>query len=302
MSAASVHVRANRRRRIPMAAWLFLLPGAVIYTLFMVYPLVDSTRLSFLSGIAGKENFVGLANYTYVFSNTDEASQFWPALEHTAVFTLVQLLVQNPVALLLAEALSRPSIRGRAIYRALIFVPTTISIVIAAFIWNLILSPLWGLPFGAGVLGSRDWAMIAISFISTWQFVGLPMILFYAVLITIPQELIDAARVDGAGIWATFRRVKLPLLWPTIAMISIVTFISDFNAFELIYTLKGGAPGPTYATDVLGTLFFREFFGWRFQPGNPGVGAAVGCVTVVVIFLGVLVYIAARRRMQTYEF
>ena len=290
------------RRRVPVAALFFLLPGALIYTVFLVYPLVDSTRLSFLSGLPGLETFVGLKNYQYIISNADDSSQFWPALFHTAIFSAIQLLIQNPIALILGEFLSRPNIRGRAVYRALIFVPTTISIVIAAFIWNLILSPLWGLPFGAGVLGSQDWALIAISLISTWQFVGLPMILFYAVLITIPQDLLDAAKVDGAGYWATFLRVKLPLLWPTVAMISVITYISDFNAFELIYTLKGGAPGPTYATDVLGTLFFREFFGWRFEPGNAGVGAAVGCLTLLFILIGVAGYAAVRRRMQSYEF
>ena len=134
----------GKRRRVPAAALFFLLPGAIIYTVFMVYPLVDSTRLSFLSGLPGKETFVGLKNYLYIISNNNDSAQFWPALLHTALFALVQLLIQNPVGLLLAEFLSRPDLRGRAVYRALIFIPTTISIVIVAFIWNLVLSPLWG--------------------------------------------------------------------------------------------------------------------------------------------------------------
>ena len=128
------------------------------------------------------------------------------------------------------------------------------------------------------------------------------MILFYAVLISIPSDLLDAAEVDGASQLSIFRHVKLPLLVPTIAMVMILTYIGAFNAFELIFTLKGGAPGPTYATDVLGTLFYREFFGWRFQPGDAGKGAAVGVLTLVFILIGVVGYIVARRRVRSYEF
>ena len=127
------------------------------------------------------------------------------------------------------------------------------------------------------------------------------MILFYAVIISIPQDYVDAGRVDGAGHWAVFRHIKLPLLGATIAMVAIITYIGDFNAFELIYTMKGGAPGPSYATDILGTLFFREFFGWRFQPGDSGVGAAVGCLTLAFILAGVGIYMVSRRRVQNYE-
>jgi raffinose/stachyose/melibiose transport system permease protein len=294
--------RPRPRRRFPLVALFFLLPGALVYTVFMVFPLLDSTRLSFMSGLPGQETWAGLENFSWVISNPNDSSQFWPALYHTVVFTLVQMLVQIPVALLLAEFISRPSIRGRSIYRLLIFVPTTISIVIAAFIWNLLLSPLWGLPIGSGILGSQSLALVAISLISAWQFVGLPMILFYAVLIAIPPDLLDAAEVDGASQRQTFRHVKLPLLIPTIAMVAILTYISAFNAFELIFTLKGGAPGPAFSTDVLGTLFYREFFGYRFQPGDAGKGAAVGVMTLAFILIGVGSYVVVRRRMQTYEF
>ena len=293
---------ARLRRRVPLVALFFLLPGAIVYTVFMVYPLLDSTRLSFMSGLPGQETYAGLKNFSYVVSNTNDSSQFWPALYHTTLFTVVQMFVQIPVALLIAEFISRPSIRGRSVYRLLIFVPTTISIVIAAFIWNLLLSPLWGLPFGSGILGSQSMALVAIWLISAWQFVGLPMILFYAVLIAIPRDLLDAAEVDGASQRKIFRHVELPLLVPTIAMVAILTYISAFNAFELIFTLKGGAPGPSFSPDVLGTLFYREFFGWRFQPGDAGTGAAVGVLTLAFILIGVGSYIFVRRRMQSYEF
>ena len=109
-------------------------------------------------------------------------------------------------------------------------------------------------------LGLPETALITLSLISVWQFVGIPMMLFYAALIGIPEELTEAARVDGASPWAIFWRIKFPLILPTVGIVSILTFVGNFNAFDLIYTVKGALAGPNFATDIMGTLLLPHLF------------------------------------------
>jgi raffinose/stachyose/melibiose transport system permease protein len=191
--------------------------------------------------------------------------------------------------------------------------PTVLSVVIIGFIWQLILNPLWGVSesmLKAIQLGSlfKPWlglpstALITVSLISVWQFVGIPMILFYTALIGIPEELTEAARVDGASGWDTFWNIKFPLILPTVGIVAILTFVGNFNAFDLIYTMKGANAGPAFATDIMGTLFFRTFYGQQLQLGNPTMGATVAAMTFLIILTGVLLYMFVwQRRVQTFE-
>jgi raffinose/stachyose/melibiose transport system permease protein len=290
-----------RRARFALQIFVFVAPAVLVYSIFMALPLLDSLRLSFFGIREGGSAFVGLDNYVRLLTNPVFSDRFWGALTQNIVFSAVHLLVQNPLGLFLAALLTLPRLRGRYIYRSLIFVPTTISVVIVAFIWQLILSPVWGVTDTA-ILGDPDWALVAISFVSVWQYVGLPMILFYAVLVTVPQDLLDAARVDGASAWRTFWNVQFPLVLPTLGVISIITYIANFNAFELVFTMKGPLAGPEYSTDIMGTLFYREFFGYQAKLGSPVMGATVASMTLTIILVGVLSYLFVwRRRVTTYE-
>ena len=128
------------------------------------------------------------------------------------------------------------------------------------------------------------------------------MMLFYAVLISIPEELVEAATVDGASGWSIFWRIKFPLILPTVGIVAILTFVGNFNAFDLIYTTQGGLAGPNFSTDIMGTLFYRTFFGHQLQLGNPTMGATVATMMFLIILTGVLVYLFLwQRRIQTYE-
>jgi raffinose/stachyose/melibiose transport system permease protein len=131
---------------------------------------------------------------------------------------------------------------------------------------------------------------------SVWQFVGIPMILIYTALIAIPEELIDAARVDGLKAWQTFAYVKLPLIAPTIGLVSVLTFVNNFNAFDLIYAVKGAIAGPNFATDILGTFFYRTFFGYQLQLGDPSMGSAVATMMFLIILGGLVVYLLLVQR------
>ncbi len=128
------------------------------------------------------------------------------------------------------------------------------------------------------------------------------MILFYAALIAIPEELMEAAKVDGATGWGVFWRIKFPLIMPTVGIVSILTFVGNFNAFDLIYTMKGANAGPDFATDIMGTFFYRTFFGQQLQLGDPSMGSTVAAMMFLIILTGVLLYTFLwQRRIQNVE-
>lgn len=305
--------KAAPRRPFPWHILVFLTPAVVLYTIFMVYPLLNSLRLSFYHvGEQNQSTFVGLANYVQLFTDPNFKPFFWNALWNNIVFFLIHMVVQNSIGLLLAALLASGG-RGRAFYRSTLFMPTVLSVVIIGFIWQLILNPLWGVAktmmgwvgleqFYRPWLGLESTALPTVSLISVWQFVGIPMILFYTALIAIPEELNEASRVDGASGWQTFWRIKFPLILPTVGIVGILTFVGNFNAFDLIYTMKGANAGPNYATDIMGTFFYRTFYGQQLQLGNPSMGATVAAMMFLIILTGVLFYLFAfQRRITTYE-
>ncbi|MGQ0603835.1 MAG: carbohydrate ABC transporter permease [Anaerolineales bacterium] len=301
------------KKSFPTHILVFLAPATAVYTLFMVYPLLDSLRLSFFTQDGVRETFAGLQNYLTLLTDPLWSPRFWGALRNNFVFFLVHMLVQNPLGLMLAALLAAGG-RARAVYRTLIFLPTVLSVVIIGFIWQLILNPLWGIAEGIlkavslgflfqPWLGQQGTALVTLALISVWQFVGIPMILFYTALIGIPDELSEAARVDGASGWDIFWRIKFPLLLPTVGVVTILTFVGNFNAFDLIFTVKGGLAGPDFASDIMGTLFYRTFFGFQLQLGNPTMGTTVATMMFVIILTAVLLYTYVwQRRVTTYEF
>lgn len=291
----------RRRRRPKMHLLVFLGPAVLIYSLFMVYPLLDSMRLSLFAPLEGVETFVGFDNFVRLLTDDLLSARFWNAVGNNLVFFAVHFFVQNPIGLFLAALLASPTLRGRSVYRTLLFIPTTLSVVIVGFIWQLILSPLWGMV-ETPLLGRSSTALLTLSLMSVWQYVGIPMILFYAVIISIPEDLVEAARVDGASGWQVFWRIKFPLLLPTVGMVSVVTYVANMNAFDLIYTVKGALAGPDFASDIMGTLFFRTFFGFQLQRGSSTMGATVATLMFLLILAGIVLYFFGwHRRVQTYE-
>jgi raffinose/stachyose/melibiose transport system permease protein len=307
---------SKRRASFPTHILVFLAPAVLIYTVFMIYPLCDSLWLSLnnkASGGAG-QMFVGIQNYLTLFSQERWSAPLWNALRNNLVFFVIHMVVQNPIGLLLA-ALLATRIRGAAIYRTIIFTPTILSVVIIGFVWKLILLPSWGISHalfgivGLGGLGDYPWlgtestTLITLSLMSVWQNIGIPMMLFLAALIRIPDDLMEAARVDGASSWTIFWRIQFPLILPTVGLIAVLTFVGNFNAFDLIYATQGALAGPNFASDILGTFFFRTFFGYQLQPADAFMGSTVAGVMLVIILVGVLIYLFGwQRRMQQIQF
>lgn len=293
---------------------VFLAPATLIYTVFAIYPILESLRLSLYVDEAGKQAYVGLSNYMRLLGEPYWAEQFWNAFKNNVLLFIMHMLIQNPIALALAALLSLPNLRGTATYRTIFFLPTLLSVVVVGFIWQLILSPLWGItPDFLSLLGLGDlfkpWlglessALITVTLISIWQYVGIPLMLFYAALLNVPEETIEAARIDGLNGWWVFWKVKLPLILPTLGLVGILTYIGNFTAsFDLIYSIQGGLAGPDFSTDVMGTFLFRSFFGFQAQLGDEHMGATVASALFFIILIGVSIYLfGVQRRLQRYE-
>jgi len=292
---------------------VFVAPALLIYGLFSAFPLLDTLRLGLFSADeTGLRSFSGLGNYATILNDPQWSTSFWNAMRNNIQFFGVHMLVQNPIGLVLAALLSLKDVRFAAAYRTVFFLPTLLSVVIVGFVWQLILSPLWGVSERLlTVVGLGDWfapwlglessALVTVSLMSVWQFVGVPMMLIYAALIAIPDDIIEAALVEGASPWRIFWQIRLPLILPTLGLVTILTFVANFNAFDLIYTVKGALAGPNYSTDLLGTLFYRTFFGYQSQVASPTMGAAVATLMFLIILIGVAAYfLMVQRRLQRF--
>ncbi len=301
----------------PQRRWhiaVFLAPAVLVYTAIMILPLFGTMQLSLYKIIEGQQVFVGLDNFRHLLGDERLSSTFWNALSNNSIFFLIHMLVQNPIGILLAAILSNSRLRFRAWYRTAIFIPTILSFVIVGFVWKLILSPLWGVAPDlldlVGLkslykpwLGKEQYALITLSLISVWQFVGIPMMLIYAALISIPEDILEAAECDGITGMKQFWKIKLPLILPTIGIISILTFVANFNAFDLIYVTQGALAGPDYSTDILGTFLYRTFFGFQLQLGDKNLGATIASLMFLIILAGVCIYLfAIQRRLRRYTF
>jgi raffinose/stachyose/melibiose transport system permease protein len=303
--------RPRRRRRPPRHVVGFLAPAVLLYGVLIVYPIVGSFRASlFTDTEPGRSEFIGLGNYRTLFTDDYWSTSLVRAVGHTVWWFVVHLSVQNLLGLGLALLLTSPRLKARSTLRAFIFSPSVISVVIVGFAWKLILSPLWGVtPSVLGKvgleglyqpwLGQEGSALNALALISVWQNVGLPMLLFSAALLGIPDELIEAARVDGAGAWSTFWRVQFPLILPTVGMVAILTFVGSSRAFDLVYAVQGSLAGPSFASDVMGTFFYRTLSGFFTEVPNPEMAATIATVTVATVGVVVVLYLSVvQRRLQ----
>ncbi|MBV6400782.1 MAG: Lactose transport system permease protein LacF [Anaerolineales bacterium] len=291
---------------------LFLLPAVAMYLVFMAGPLFDSLRLSLYQGEGyNPTTFVGSQNYRDLFTNPLWREKFFNAFTNTCVFFAIHMLVQNTLGLLFANLLSS-EFRGRNFFRTVIFAPATLSVLVTGFLWTLILNPNWGavnktliamglrelaLPW----LGRENLALPVISLTSVWQWVGMPTVMFLAGLMGISDELLEAARIDGASEWNIFWKIKFPLLKPVIGVVAILTFVDNFNAFDVIYAMAGAKGEPSYSADLLATLFYRTGIAGEHPVGIPnmGMGAAIATLTFVILMTGVLFWLYFSRKQAT---
>ena len=281
--------------------WLrYIIPALLVYAVFMAYPLLDSFRLSLYAGTtASNREFVGFANYVRLFTDDVVSKRFWQAFRNNWVFFGFHMILQNSLGILFAAILTNRTMRGRGIYQTITFIPCTIAVLVTGYLFKLMLNPIWagktlksmGLGFMVRPwLGDRGTALPCVSLVSVWQWVGIPTMMFVAAFQGVPNELIEAADIEGSTAWQTFWRIRVPMIRPVIGMVAIMTFVNNFNAFDVIYAMETVDGAPDYATDLIGTLFYRYGIAGQHPVGipEPGLGAAISTMIFVMLLCGVL--------------
>ena len=283
------------------ALWIpYLVPALFFYVLFMAWPLLDSLRLSLYTGSAGLgRSFAGLNNFKQLFTVERYVERYRGAFSHTVIFFIIHMLVQNCLGILFAVLLTNRSMRGRVFYQTVIFLPVTLAVLVTGYLWKLLLNPVWSGPFFKSLgldflvrpwLGDRNTALLCVSLVSCWQWIGIPVMMFVAALRGISEDYIEAANIEGASGNQVFWHIKLPLVKPVAGMIAILTFVNNFNAFDVVFSMTNVNGAPNYATDLIGTLFYRVGIAGQHPVGipDPGLGAAIATITFFVLCMGVI--------------
>jgi raffinose/stachyose/melibiose transport system permease protein len=280
--------------------FLYALPALLVYVAFLVYPLLDSMRISMYTGGFHNMTFVGFANFKRLFSEPEISTRYFNALKNTCIFFTIHMLVQNVLGILFAVLLSQKGRDKRNdIFQVIIFIPATLAILVTGYLWKLLLNPIWskGLLDALGLsalaqpwLGKQSTALIAISLVSSWQWVGIPMMMFVAALRNIDEHLFEASTIEGANSRQVFRFIQLPLIMPVVGIVAILTFVNNFNAFDIVFAMETANGAPEYATDILGTLFYRTGIAGQHPVGipDPGLGAAIATITFAILLIGVI--------------
>ena len=259
--------------------------------------------------------FVGLDNFRTLFGDPRWSASFWNALWNNTWFFIIHMLVQNPIGIALAALLSSPRLRFSAFYRTAIFIPTILSFVIVGFAWKLILSPLWGVAPNlldlVGLkslftpwLGKEEYALTTLGLISVWQFVGIPMMLIYAALLSIPDEVIEAAECDGITGMAQFWKIKLPLILPVDRHHLDPDLRRQFqrlrpDLFGARRARRAELSRPTSSAPSSTAPSSAS----SCRLGDPNMGAAIASMMFLIILAGVCVYLfAIQTRLRRYQF
>jgi raffinose/stachyose/melibiose transport system permease protein len=290
-----------RKQINSVTGWIpWLVPALLFYVLFMAWPLLDSLRLSLYTGSTGLgRTFAGLENFRQLFTVEQYVERYRGAFGHTVIFFIIHMAVQNCLGIFFAVLLTNRTMKGSQFYHTVIFLPATLAVLITGYLWKLLLNPVWSGPFLQSIklnflvkpwLGDGNTALLCVSLVSCWQWIGIPVMMFVAALRSISDDFMEAAAIEGASASQIFWRIKLPLLKPVAGMIAILTFVNNFNAFDVVFSMTNVNGAPNYATDLIGTLFYRVGIAGQHPVGipNPGLGAAIAAITFFVLCLGVI--------------
>ena len=273
----------NRNQRL-LIPYIFIAPNVVVFAVFMFVPILLAFYISLNEWtLIGTPTFVGLGNYLDML----EDSEFLRAFYNTGVYTLGTVPTSIALGLVVALGLNR-KLPGRTLLRSIFFVPVIISLVAVALIASWIFNDNYGIINAAlsavGIgdvpwLSSARWAMISLIIATLWIRLGFNMVIYLAALQSIPTELYDAARVDGASGWRRFRHITWPLLGPTTFLLVIINIIYSLHVFDLIYVMTGGGPG--FSTTVLVQYIYQM----AFTEGQMGYASAIGVVLYLLLLI-----------------
>jgi raffinose/stachyose/melibiose transport system permease protein len=292
----------RRRWHEIRAAYVFLLPALVVYLVFVFWPVIQSIYFGFFewNGLGKEMTFIGLGNYVEMFVR-DEV--FRMSLRNSIVATII--LAAVPTALGLGFAALFSNLRGGGFYRSAIFLPYLVSMVAVGTIWSWIYNPRIDAP---GVLlqaigleslihdwlGEQSTAFGAAMIPGIWRFTGFAIVIFYAAIQTIPLDLYEAARVDGASGWQSFWHITLPLVRPAMVVVVVWMTMDALKLFDLIFVLTRG--NPNHATEMIATWMFAN----TFRHYKMGYGAAMAVVLFLMVLGFSVIYIRWTSREEDY--
>ncbi|MGW6536682.1 carbohydrate ABC transporter permease [Streptomyces sp. NPDC055051] len=281
-SAPAVTGRSRRPVGRRVAPYLFVLPAILLFAGFKLYPIAWSFVLSLYKTIDGVDTFVGADNYSRLLKDP----LFWTALKNTGIILVVQVPVMLALATGLAVAFNSTFLKARSVFRLGFFMPMITGLVAYGIIFSVLLNEQYGLVnWLLSLVGIGDvpwltdpfWAKISLGLALTWHYTGYNAVLLLARLQTIPKELYDAASVDGAGAWGTFRHVTLPGLRPAILLTTVLSTIGTLQIFDEPYILTRG--GPDNATLTIGVYLYQN----AFQFFDFGYASAIAYALAVLI-------------------
>lgn len=283
------------------AGWGFITPAMLLIGVFFAIPVVSAFVLSFTDfdiysiGDVGSTRFVGLKNYADLL----QMPLFWKALRNTLYFVVLGGPLSAAASLAAALLVHSKLTRFKPFFRSAFFAPWVTTLVAVALVWRYIYHPQYGLlNAGLGLvnigpidwLGDQRWAMPSIILLSVWKNFGYNMLVFLAGLSSIPEELYEAAALDGAGAWHRFRHITLPMLGPTFVFVGVVTMIASFQIFSEPYVMTQG--GPLKSTTTLVLLMYEQGFRWW----RLGLSAAIAVVLFLLTLGGTLLQLRLQRR------
>jgi len=283
--------------------WLYLLPGLIIYSIFVFFPILETIRTSFYQwdGFSDNRTFIGVENYLKLIGDP----QFLKALLNNITFIIFYCIIPILIGLVLASLLGRNPLPGMAFFRAGLFLPQIISMVVVGVTWRWIFNPAFG-PLNMGLrllgldsltrswLGDFTWALPAVGSIGTWVQYGFCMVLFLAGMQRIPADYYEAAQLDGANELQQLLYITLPSLRPELGVALITTIIAALRVFDLVYVTTRGGPGDS--TLVTGFLVYRA----AFQQNRIGYAAAIATVMTIVIFTISLIVLRFQSKAEEY--
>jgi len=281
---------------------IFLLPAALVYAIFAIYPVIMSGYYSLLdwNGV-GDAKFIGLSNYVKLFVGNNDG--FGSALLNSFILAFLSVFVQLTLSLVLALAITYPKVKKQErFYRTVYFLPAIVSTVIIAELWKKIYHPSYGLLNSfLGMLGLESWqrewlgdtetALIAVFIPIVWQYIGNHMLMMYSAIKGVPNELLEAACIDGASYLQTCFLVTIPMIKDMIIVCVTFAIVGSLKVFDLVYVMTNG--GPLHATEVPGTLMYSAIF----QKNQYGYGSAIA----VFIVLECVLFTFAQKNKLNHE-
>lgn len=306
--SVGMRVMAKRRRtrtfRRLLPVYLFILPGMALFLLWTLYPMLDALVMSFFQwnpNPTATSPFNGIGNYTQALSDPI----FWRAFSNVLSYTVITVAGQMALGLVVALLLNR-KLFARGLFRALYYLPVVTSWVVVSIAFAFLFSSPSGpvdwffgdvlhlIPDTQIWLGSTTLALPTLMILGIWKGIGWNMVIFLAGLQSIPAELYEAARVDGANSWILFRYITLPLLRPVITFATVILTMGGFGTFIPMFVLTQG--GPLHSTETLLTYAYTN----AFQEFNFGYAAAITYIFAIFVFLLAIVQIRVMQRKVEY--